>query len=60
MSSEVFGQVETSEDQICEIMELFCEVQEEVCREMVTQHDAFEEDWDNMIDHQENGEIKKG
>ena len=37
--SEVFSRVETSENQICEIMELFCEVQSEICEEMVTQKD---------------------
>ena len=43
--SEVFGNVETAEDHICEIMELFCEVQAEICEEMVTnKEDGFEDE----------------
>ena len=37
--SEVFSRVEEAEDQICEIMDLFCDVQAEVCQEMVTTKD---------------------
>ena len=42
--SEEFGKVETAEDQICEIMELFCDVQAEICEEMVNKNDDILED----------------
>ena len=51
--SEVFGRVEATEDYICEIMDLFCDVQAEICDEMVKQRDdlddAFEENMDGQM-----------
>ena len=41
MSSEEvsFARVEKAEDHIVEIMELFCDVQTEICEEMITIND---------------------
>ena len=50
--SEVFGRVETTEDKICEIMDLFCEVQAEICDEMVKQHDDLDDAFDDNMDGQ--------
>ena len=41
--SEEFRLVEQTEDHICEIMELFCEVQEEICSEMVMHRDESDD-----------------
>ena len=41
-----FESVEQTEDRVCEIMELFCEVQAEICEEMVNKdqlQDALDE-----------------
>ena len=42
--SEVFTQVETAEDEICEIMQLFCDVQDEICTEVIKQKDELFDD----------------
>ena len=39
--SEEFAVVEKTEDHICDIMELFCEVQAEICEEMKRGKDQF-------------------
>ncbi len=46
--SKVFSNVETAEDHICEIMDLFCDVQAEICEEMVHQKDEILDGFDDM------------
>ena len=46
--SEAFTKVEDAEDKICAILDLFCEIQGDICNKLDKRDD---EDFDNSIDH---------
>ena len=55
--SDAFTKVEDAEDKICSILDLFCDIQGDICNKLETNYDDdFENSIDQQIDNSMSGE----